>query len=252
MNSGTISTSVQHGVGIVSFYHPLSNSFPSDLLDQLAKAFDDFDLNSSVLSIVLKSEGEKTFCAGASFDELLEINDLEAGEKFFSGFAKVINAMRKCSKPIIGQVQGKAVGGGVGLISACDYVFAVDKAAVKLSELSIGIGPFVIEPAVKRKIGVAAMSELSFSATKWFSASWAYDKGLFTELVNSQQVLEDQVQSYAELLTQYSPDALQEMKSVLWKGTEDWDVLLKERASISGRLVLSAFTKKALARFKKK
>ena len=251
MNNGSLYTHIQNNVATVEFYHPASNSFPSELLKRLATTFNELSLNDNVRVIVLKSEKEKTFCAGASFDELIAIKNNEEGKHFFMGFANVINAMRTCSKLIIGRVQGKAVGGGVGLAAACDYCFATEQASIKLSELTIGIGPFVIAPVVERKIGVAALSELTLDATSWKNAYWAKEKGLFAKVFESINELDVEVQNLSLKLASYNPKALYEMKKVLWKGTENWGHLLEERAETSGALVLSEFTKAALQKFKK-
>jgi len=251
MNNGSLYTHIQNNVATVEFYHPASNSFPSELLKRLATTFNELSLNDNVRVIVLKSEKEKTFCAGASFDELIAIKNNEEGKHFFMGFANVINAMRTCSKLIIGRVQGKAVGGGVGLAAACDYCFATEQASIKLSELTIGIGPFVIAPVVERKIGVAALSELTLDATSWKNAYWAKEKGLFAKVFESINELDAEVQNLSLKLTSYNPKALYEMKKVLWKGTENWGHLLEERAETSGALMLSEFTKAALQKFKK-
>lgn len=251
MNHGSLYTHIQNNVVTVEFGHPASNSFPSELLARLTNAFNEFNKNDEVSVIVLKSEGEKTFCAGASFDELVAIKNLEEGKQFFLGFANVINAMRKCKKPIIGRVQGKVVGGGVGLVAACDYVFATDKSAIKLSELTIGIGPFVIAPVVERKMGIAALGELTLNATQWHNVYWAKEKGLYANVFDNMKQLDEYVDDLAQKVASYNPNAVQEMKKVLWEGTDNWDVLLEERAEISGKLVLSEFSKKALEKFKK-
>jgi methylglutaconyl-CoA hydratase len=248
---GNLSTNINNHIATIEFGHPASNSFPSELLDRLTDQLHKLSENDDVRVIILKSEGEKTFCAGASFDELLAITNLSEGKAFFSGFANVINAMRTCSKLIIGRIHGKAVGGGVGLASACDYVLATEAASIKLSELSIGIGPFVIAPAVERKIGKAALSELSLNATKWKDAYWAKEKGLYSEVFESNKELDKELDFLSNNLASYNPKALAEMKKVLWKDTDHWDELLKERAKISGELVLSEYTKKALNQFKK-
>ena len=251
MNKGGIYIEITNKVATVEFSHPASNSFPSYLLERLTNAFNDLNSNEDVNVIILKSEGEKTFCAGASFDELMAISDLSEGKKFFMGFANVINSIRKCEKPIICAVQGRAVGGGVGLIAACDYAYATDKAAIKLSELSIGIGPFVIAPAVERKIGVVGLSELSLNPTQWKNAYWVKEKGLYADVFDSIKIMKEQVIEVAENLASYNPSAVKEMKKVLWENTSNWDSLLEERAEISGKLVLSDFTKNALIKFKK-
>lgn len=251
MSNGSLYTHIQNGIATVEFFHPAGNSFPSELLERITKAFHELSIKEEVNVIVLKSEKDKAFCAGASFDELVTISNLEEGKKFFLGFANLINAMRKCSKIIIGRIQGKVVGGGVGLAAACDYCLATEAASIKLSELSIGIGPFVIEPVVTRKIGLAAFSELTIDATNWKNAYWAKEKGLYARVFQSKIELDTEVDRLAIKLNSYNSEALNELKKTLWKGTEDWDKLLAERAEISGKLVLSEFTKKALKKFKK-
>lgn len=249
---GHVKTTVSAGVGTVSFFHPQSNSLPGDLLRALAAEIRHAGENPDIRVIILKSEGEGVFCAGASFDELVSINDFATGKRFFSGFAEVINAMRTCSKLIIGRIHGKAVGGGVGLASAVDYAFATEKASVKLSELAVGIGPFVVGPAVERKMGISAMSQLAIQATEWQSAAWAQQKGLYAEVYGDSLSLDNAVQQLATRLSKSNPEAMSELKSIFWSGTGHWDELLTERAAISGRLVLSDFTREAIAAFKKK
>ena len=249
-DTGSLSVIIENKIATITFEHPASNSFPSDLLHKLTFELNSVSKNTEVNVVILQSEG-KTFCAGASFDELLSITDFETGKKFFSGFANVINAMRKCSKIILGKVQGKAVGGGVGLIAACDFAFAYQDASIKLSEIAIGIGPFVIEPAVSRKIGKTAMTQLTLQPNAWQTADWAVEKGLFNDVFDSYGDLDEAILAFAKKLASYNPEALAEMKKVFWEGTENWDELLYERAAISGKLVLSDFTKEALSQFKK-
>ena len=217
---------------------------------QLAEAITKAGEDESVKVIVLKSGGDRTFCAGASFKELINIQDEAQGKVFFSGFANVINAMRKCPKFIIGRVQGKTVGGGVGLASATDYCMATKYASIKLSELNVGIGPFVVGPAVERKLGLSGMSQIAIDANTFYPAEWARAKGLFAQVYETTEELDQAVQAFAEHLCTYNPDAMAEMKKVFWAGTDHWDELLAERAAISGRLVLSDFTKETLKRFK--
>ncbi len=241
---------INKAVGYIEFFHPDHNSLPADLLAKLAQTITDAGTNDEIKVLVLKSGGERTFCAGASFNELININDEETGKIFFSGFANVINAMRKCPKFIIGRIQGKTVGGGVGIASATDYCMATKFAAIKLSELNVGIGPFVVGPAIERKIGLSAMSQIAIDANSFYPAEWAKQKGLYTQVFESAPELDDAVKIFAESLCNYNPEAMSEMKKVLWNGTEDWNDLLIERAKISGRLVLSGFTKEMLKRFK--
>jgi methylglutaconyl-CoA hydratase len=239
-----------NGLATIEFFHPKHNSLPSDILSKLAQTITEAGEDDAVKLIVLRSGGDRTFCSGASFTELISINDLETGQKFFSGFANVINACRKCPKLIIGRVQGKAVGGGVGVASAVDYCLATKFASAKLSELNVGIGPFVVGPAVERKLGLTGMSQIAIDANSFYDAEWARQKGLYAQVYDSTEELDEAVEAFAENLCNYNPEAMKEMKKVMWKGTEDWDELLAERAAISGRLVLSEFTKETLKRFK--
>ena len=250
--NGTATTATDHGIATVTFFHPQSNSLPGTLLRKLASEIEAAGKNPEAKVIILKSEGDKAFCAGASFDELMSIQNLEEGKNFFSGFATVINAMRNAPKFVITRVQGKAVGGGVGLASAADYTLATEAASVKLSELAVGIGPFVVGPAVERKIGSAAFSQLSMDAAEWRTAKWAKEKGLYAEIFSSAPELDQAVNLLAGKLASSNPEAMSELKKVFWKGTEHWDQLLTERAEISGRLVLSEFTRNAIAKFKGK
>lgn len=240
------------GIATIEFGHPLSNSLPGKILQKLADVITDLGENDAVKVIVLRSAGEKVFCAGASFDELISIQDLETGQKFFSGFAKVINACRKAPKFIIGRIHGKAVGGGVGIASSVDYCLATKFADVKLSELAVGIGPFVVSPAVERKIGLSAMSELAINATEWRSANWATDKGLYNAVFESVEALDAEINRLAEKLSESNPEAMAMLKKVFWQGTENWDQLLNERAGMSGKLVLSDFTVNSIQAFKQK
>ena len=242
----------EKGIATVEFGHPMSNSLPGKVLGKLAQTIADLGKDDSVKVIILRSSGEKAFCAGASFDELISINDLETGKIFFSGFANVINACRKAPKFIIGRVQGKAVGGGVGLASAVDYCLATKYADVKLSELAVGIGPFVVGPAVERKMGLSAMSELAINATEWRTADWAKKKGLYTDVFDSAEEMDKEIERLANRLAASNPEAMSMLKSVFWQGTEHWDDLLAERAGMSGKLVLSEFTINAINSFKSK
>ena len=251
MSAGNINSVTQAGICTITFSHPQSNSLPGTLLRELASAIEKAGKDDAAKVIVLKSEGDKAFCAGASFDELISINDLETGTYFFSGFAAVINAIRKAPKFVIARVQGKAVGGGAGLASAADYTIAHTNAAIKLSELAVGIGPFVVGPAVERKMGTSAFTQLSIDATAWKDASWAREKGLYTDIFETFEELDLAVDKLATTLAASNPEAMMLLKKAFWLGTEHWDVLLAERAGMSGRLVVSDFTREAIEGFKK-
>jgi len=252
MEQGHVISTIENQIGIIEFGHPLSNSLPGNILNKLALTITELSKNENCKVILLKSAGDRAFCAGASFDELVAIKDLEEGRIFFSGFAKVINACRTSQKIIVARIQGKAVGGGVGIAASADYAFATKHAAVKLSELAIGIGPFVVGPAVQRKIGLSAMSELAIDATQWRSAEWAQNKGLYSNVSESSEIMDEKINELIQKLANSNPDAMRELKEIFWAGTEDWDELLARRAEISGRLVLSEFTRNAIHAFKKK
>ncbi len=247
-----VKITTENSIGTIEFFHPQSNSLPGHILAELANTITSAGKDENIKVIILKSAGERAFCAGASFDELLAIDTTENGKKFFSGFANVINAARKCPKFIIGRVQGKAVGGGVGMASATDYCFANKFASTKLSELAIGIGPFVVGPAVERKLGTSAFSAMTINATKWFDASWAREKGLYTEVFDSVDEMDIEIEKLATTLSTSNPEAMEGLKKVMWQGTEHWDTLLMERAVSSGKLVLSDFTRNAISKFKNK
>lgn len=243
---GSVTTSLHKGIATINFFHPAHNSLPGYLLADLAKQIKVAGDSDDVHFIVLRSGGDRTFCAGASFDELMEIRNPEDGKKFFLGFANVINAIRTCPKMVIGRVQGKSIGGGVGIAAATDYCMASQYASVKLSELALGIGPFVVGPAIERKIGLAALSQLAINATEWQTAAWAKDKGLYNEVFDSVDQLDKYMDHFSDKLLASSQLALRSLKQILWSGTEHWDQLLDERAAISGRLVITAAAQQAI------
>jgi methylglutaconyl-CoA hydratase len=249
---GYVKSSISNGIATITFFHPQSNSLPGKLLQNLAQEITKNGNNAEVKIIVLQSEGDKAFCAGASFDELISIKDFETGKKFFSGFAMVINAIRMAPKFVIARVQGKAVGGGVGIACAADYTLALDSAAIKLSELAVGIGPFVVGPAVERKIGTSAFTSLSINATEWQTAEWAKEKGLYVDIFKSTEEMDAAIAMLTDKLSKSNPEAMQMLKKVFWSGTENWDTLLIERAEMSGKLVISDFTINAINKFKTK
>jgi methylglutaconyl-CoA hydratase len=248
IKGGYIKSETHNNITTIEFSHPRGNSMPGKLLEELANTIHGAGNEDDTKVIILRSGGDRSFCAGAAFEELVSIKSREEGLEFFSGFAHVINAMRKCPKFIIARIQGKCVGGGVGIVSAADYAIAIDGADVKLSELSIGIGPFVVGPVVERRIGLSAFSHLAIDATMWRSADWAKRKGLFAELHPTVTDMDESISRLSNSLTHSNPEAMAEMKKIFWKGSEHWDQLLIERAAISGRLVLSSFTKNALAK----
>jgi methylglutaconyl-CoA hydratase len=249
---GFVSLEIKNNIGTIEFFHPQSNSLPSEILNKLATTISKAGINNEIKVIILKSKGDRAFCAGASFDELTNISNIDEGKEFFMGFANVINASRKCPKLIICRVQGKAVGGGVGMACAADYCFATKHSSIKLSELAIGIGPFVVGPAVERRSGVSAYSTLSMNATKWFSPSWAKEKGIFSEIFDSTEEMDQEISNLATTLSKSNPESMKKLKEVFWNNYNHWDNLLEERAEFSGELVLSSFTKNAIALFKNK
>jgi len=251
-DKGFVKCNIIDGVGEIEFYHPKSNSLPSVLLNELTEGLQKYGSDPAVKVILLSSSGAKAFCAGASFDELLSLSTEEEGELFFSGFSKVILSIKEAKKFVVVKVQGKTVGGGVGIVCAADYAIAMESASVKLSELSIGIGPFVIGEVVKRKIGLSSFSSLAIDATQWQSAKWAVDTGLYNELVSDDELLNSRTKSLIENLVRYSPTATMQIKNMFWEGSEGLKEQMKQKAKQSGMLVLSEFTKQSLSTFKKK
>ncbi len=241
-----------NGLTTITFGHPAHNALPAHLLAQLAEAIEQAGNDPATRLILLQSDGESTFCAGADFSELLAIDDEAAGKVFFSGFANVINAMRKAPRLILGRVLGKAVGGGVGLIAACDYVFATEKAAVRLSEVSINIGPFVIAPAVERKVGISAFTELALNPSVFFDVQWAKRHDLFHTVKADVTQLDNAIKEFGDRLITKNPEVLSELKRTLWHGTKHWDELLYKQATISGRLACRPETKALLQSIKTK
>lgn len=249
---GSINIEIKNNIGTIEFYHPKGNSLPGALLKELAQSITELGDNSEARVIVLQSKGDGAFCAGASFDELIAIDNKEEGKEFFLGFSRVLNAMRTNPKLVIVRVQGKAVGGGVGLASGGDYTIAHASADVKLSELALGIGPFVVGPAVQRKIGVSAFSVLATDAKNWHDAGWAYENGMYSKLCDTRAELDKACANLAHDLANSSPQAMYQLKQMFWKGTENWEELMEKRAETSGELVLSDFTRNFIEEFKNK
>lgn len=251
MDTGKVTVNVINDIATLTFAHPKSNSLPAKLLKEITESINKLASDKNAKVIIIRSEGEKSFCGGASFDELLAIKDFKSGKEFFMGFARLINAMRKCPKFIIARVQGKAVGGGVGIAAAADYTLASSEASVRLSELLLGIGPFVVGPAIERKIGKTAFITMTIDA-EWHDSFWAKQNGLYTKVFATNRELDEAVAELAKKISNCNLDAVAQLKKIFWKGTEDWDELLEERAEINGRLVMSEFTKNYIKQFKGK
>jgi methylglutaconyl-CoA hydratase len=246
---GGVTVRVNNGVATVAFHHPKGNSLPGSLLTRLAGEIAALGANPDARVIVLRSEGAGPFCAGASFNELTAIATPEAGKEFFSGFTRVILAMIRVPQFVLVRVQGKAAGGAVGLVAASDYSFAVKTAPARLSELAIGIGPFVVGPCIERKIGLAAFSAMAVD-TEWHDAEWCERHGLYSQLFDSVEAMDAAIEHRAQALSASNPEAMAKIKKIFWAGTDGWDQLLAERAATSGTLVLSDFTRRAIARFR--
>jgi len=249
VTEGRVDIRVEDRIGTVSFFHPKKNSLPGDVLARIATAVTEVGERDDVGVVVLRSEGDGPFCAGASFDELQAFSDVEGGTEFFMGFARVILAIRSCPRFVVGRIHGKAVGGGVGLAAACDHALATERASIKLSEFALGFGPFVIGPAVERKVGRSAFAAMSID-TDWRDAHWAEAHGLYAKVVADVPALDEAVDALAIRLAAANPDAARALKAVFWAETEDWDTLLRERARRSGTLALSSHTQEALAAFR--
>jgi methylglutaconyl-CoA hydratase len=248
---GSVTLSVDGGIATVEFGHPKSNSLPGSVLRRLAESIGEVGRRPDVNVVALRSAGIGPFCAGASFDELVAIGNEAAGREFFLGFARVILAMIRCPKPIVARVHGKVVGGGVGIVAASDYAIATQSAALRLSELAVGIGPFVVGPVIERKIGAGAFGAMALDAD-WRSAQWGRDVGLYAQMHESPASANEAFETLVARLAASNADATARIKQTLWRGTDDWDRLLDERAAMSGRLVLSEHTRAAIAAFKSK
>ncbi len=249
VDPGGVAVRVAGGVATIQFSHPKGNCLPGALLRRMAESMDAISADPNARVVVLRSAEPGPFCAGASFDELKSLRDAAAGKEFFMGFARLILAMRRCPKFIIARVHGKTVGGGVGIVAAADYAVASSGAAVRLSELALGIGPFVVGPVIQRKIGVGAFQALAVDAVGWRDAEWGERHGLFAQVVSDHEALEGTVAALAERLASSNPDAIARMKGTFWQGTDDWEALLEKRAEMSGVVVLSDFTRNAIAAF---
>ncbi|MCC6220652.1 MAG: YihY family inner membrane protein [Deltaproteobacteria bacterium] len=232
---GGVCIARENGVGVVTFWHPKGNSLTRELLKALVSAISELGNNRDVKVIVLQSVGDAAFCAGASFKELQKVSSVESGKEFFKGFAEVILAIKAVDKFVIARVHGKTVGGGVGIVAACDYALALDDAAVRLSELSIGLGPFVVGPAIERKIGCSAFASFAIDA-EWRSATWGKEVGLYVDTFSDEEVLDSAIEGLLEKLASFSESAMAQLKRSFWQGTDNWDRLLDERALISGEL----------------
>ena len=252
IQEGYVKSETHNGITTIEFFHPKSNSLPGKILAEMAKEIHFAGTHTETKVIILKSGGDKSFCAGASFDELLEIKTEKEGLTFFSGFAHVINAMRTCPKFIIARVQGKCVGGGVGIAAAADYTIATEKADVKLSELALGIGPFVVGPAIERKIGVTAFYALAIDAAMWRNSEWAKKKSLFAEVHPDIASMDESIDRLATTLSHSNPEAMTQLKKIAWANTSHWDTLLLERAAISGTLIRGSFARNAIEKLKSK
>ena len=251
MQEGFVKLEIENKIAVLNFYHPKSNSLPSNLLKEMTEKFSQISENKSVNLVILQSKGDKTFCAGASFDELLEIKNYDDGKEFFMEFARLINSIRKCKKIVVGRIVGKVVGGGVGLVAVCDYAFATKESSLKLSELALGLGPFVVGPPIERKIGKEAFVEMSLDC-EWRSADWAEQHGFYHEVFDSIIELDEKLKKFTQQLSDRSQEALSQLKQIYWEGSDHWDELLEQRAENSGKLVLSDYTKKFINDFKNK
>ncbi len=250
--NGSVTHTINDDISTIEFFHPKGNSLPGKLLGELTNAIKEASASEDSKVIVIRSQGDGAFCAGASFDELLSISDLEEGKSFFMGFANVLNAMRTSTKFIIARIQGKVVGGGVGIAACADYTFAHTSASVKLSELAVGIGPFVVGPAVGRKIGVGPFTTMSVDARSWYDAKWAETNNLYSQVLGSVEEIDKAIAKLAGELALSNPHAMKELREIQWHGTGHWGATLEQRAEISGRLILSEFSKKFIEKFKEK
>lgn len=251
MNNGFVTQELKNNISEITFGTPKSNSLPGEILEKLAQTILESGKDENVKAILLKSEGEKAFCAGASFDELLEIEELEKSKIFFGGFAKVLNAMRNCGKLVVVRVQGKTTGGGVGIACAADYCFATKDSAMALTELNLGIGPFVIGPYVERKIGKSAYGAMSIDAD-FRSANWCEKHDVYHSVSENIQEMDEKIAAFMNKLSERSADALALIKKVSWEGSEHFDQLMPERILMSASLILEDSAKKNIELIKER
>ncbi len=251
MNNGFVTSEIKNNISEITFGTPKSNSLPGEILEKLAQTILECGKDQNVKAILLQSEGEKSFCAGASFDELLEIEELEKSKIFFGGFAKVLNAMRSCGKLVIVRVQGKTTGGGVGIACAADYCFGTTDSALALTELNLGIGPFVIGPFVERKIGKSAYSAMSIDAD-FRSAEWCERHDIYQSVSENIPEMDSKIEKFLEVLSNRSSDALALIKKVSWEGTEHFDQLMPERILMSASLILEDSAKENIGKIKER
>jgi methylglutaconyl-CoA hydratase len=247
--AGYVERRVTDGIASVRFGHPKGNSLPAAVLRDLAAAIGEVAAHDEVRLIVVSSFGDGPFCGGASFDELTAIADEASGKEFFMGFARVILAMTRARQPILTRVQGKVVGGGVGVVAASDYVVATENASLRLSEVALGIGPFVVGPAIERKVGVGAFAGMAIDG-EWRDARWGESHGLYATVYDTTKAMDGSLEIFARTMAALNPDALSQIKRITWAGTDHWPTLLEERAALSGRLVLSEYTRAAIAAFR--
>lgn len=251
MDNGFVTQELKNNIAEITFGTPKSNALPGEILEKLAQTIIESGKDENVKAILLKSEGEKAFCAGASFDELLEIEELEKSKIFFGGFAKVLNAMRNCGKLVVVRVQGKTTGGGVGIACAADYCFATKDAAMALTELNLGIGPFVIGPYVERKIGKSAYGAMSIDAD-FRSADWCEKHDVYHSVSENIQEMDEKIAAFMNKLSERSAEALALIKKVSWEGSEHFDQLMPERILMSASLILEDSAKKNIELIKEK
>ncbi len=244
-----VTSEIRNSISEITFGTPKSNSLPGEILEKLAQTILIEGKKEEVKAILLKSEGEKVFCAGASFDELLEIDELEASKKFFGGFAKVLNAMRSCGKIVVVRVQGKTTGGGVGIACGADYCFATKNAALALTEINLGIGPFVIGPYVERKIGKSQFSAMAIDAD-FRSAEWAEQHNIYHSVSETIAEMELKLGIFLDKLSARSDEALALIKKVSWEGTEHFEELMPERIHMSASLILEDSAKENIQKIK--
>ena len=246
-----VNAQVLNQISHIEFGTSKSNSLPGEILELLAQTILSEAAKVDVKAIVLKSSGEKAFCAGASFDELLQIDELEISKKFFGGFAKVLNAMRTCGKLVIVRVQGKTTGGGVGIACGADYCFATKDSSLALTELNLGIGPFVIGPYVERKIGKSEFTAMAIDAD-FRSAQWAERNHIYHVVSDSIEEMDEKLTVFLDTLASRSADALALLKKVSWEGSEHFEKLMPERIQMSASLILEDSAKENINKIKER
>ncbi|MBI2711896.1 MAG: enoyl-CoA hydratase/isomerase family protein [Bdellovibrio sp.] len=197
------------GVLYVTLNRPeVRNAFNDQVIEDLTRTFSEDAKKNDVRAVVLAGEGA-SFCAGGDLNWMKRSVDLTREEnlKDTRKLTEMFALMNECPKPLIGAVQGHAIGGGVGLVSVCDIVVAVQTTEFSLSEVRLGIVPACIGPFVVSKIGASHARGLFVSAER-FQGAKAREIGLVHECVEDHAALQQSVERILGNILQCGPNAI--------------------------------------------